>query len=209
MYSFDAKRGWKTRSSSVERRRHWHDPTATGLPRAPSMNIYCLYGVWLETERSYYYRVSCDKIGGGTPGSDEDRACPREDDGETRCGADPGDDGDEPPEAPFAIDTAARDDSRYVRSGVRTSDGDATVPLLSLGYMCRKWAQPGRNRHNSSGIGVYTRERRHEARMSLSDPGRAGPAAGEHVDILGNVGVIEDVVRIATGFEVEENVNEE
>jgi hypothetical protein len=45
--------------------------------------------------------------------------------------------------------------------------------------------------------------------MSLSDPGRAGPAAGEHVDILGNVGVIEDVVRIATGFEVEEKVNED
>ena len=209
IYSFDAKKGWKTRASSLERRRHWHDPTATGLPKAPSMNIYCLYGVGLETERSYYYKVACDKIGGRTPGSDEDRACPREDEDETRCGADPEDDDDEPPEAPFVIDTAAKDDSRYVQSGVRTSDGDATVPLLSLGYMCRKWAQPGRNRHNPSGIGVYTRERRHEARMSLSDPGRAGPAAGEHVDILGNVGVIEDVVRIATGFEVEDKVNED
>lgn len=75
--------------------------------------------------------------------------------------------------------------------------------------MCQKWAQPGKNPHNPSGVGVYTRERRHESRVSLSDPGRAGPMAGEHVDILGNVGVIEDVVRIATGFEVDEKVNED
>ncbi len=207
IYSFDARGGWKTRASSAEKRRHWHDPTATRLPKAPSMNIYCLYGVGLKTERSYYYRVSCDKIGGAS-GSDEDRACPRKDEDETHCGNDPDED-NEPPEAPFLIDTAAKDDSRNVQSGVCTSDGDATVPLLSLGYMCQKWAQPGRNPHNPSGIGVYTRERRHEACMSLSDPGRAGPTAGEHVDILGNAGVIEDVVRIATGFEVEEKVNED
>jgi hypothetical protein len=43
--------------------------------------------------------------------------------------------------------------------------------------------------------------------MSLTDPGRGGPLSGEHVDILGNVGVIEDVVRIATGLDVEETVD--
>lgn len=36
-----------------------------------------------------------------------------------------------------------------------------------------------------------------------------GPLSGEHVDILGNVGVIEDVIRIVTEFEVEEKVDNE
>ncbi|KAL3782348.1 hypothetical protein ACHAW5_003865 [Stephanodiscus triporus] len=206
IYSFDSKKGWKTRASSVDKRKHWHDPIATKLPSAPSLKIYCLYGVGIQTERSYYYKVSCDKVGGAS-GGDMDRACPRENEDETQCGNIPDTNDDDPPEAPFFIDTSAKDDSKDIRSGVRFSDGDATVPLLSLGYMCQKWAQP-RNPHNPSGINVYTRERRHEALMSLSDPGRAGPMAGEHVDILGNVGVIEDVVRIATGFEVE-RVNED
>ena len=74
--------------------------------------------------------------------------------------------------------------------------------------MCQKWSQP-KNKHNPSGIKVYTRESEHKVQSSLSDPGRGGPSSGEHVDILGNIGVIEDVVRIATGFEVEEKVNED
>ncbi|KAL3811213.1 hypothetical protein ACHAXA_004515 [Cyclostephanos tholiformis] len=209
IYSFDGKKGWNTRSSSVDKRLHWHDPIATKLPSAPSLNIYCLYGVGIETERSYYYKVSCDENGDASR-VDKGQACPQENEDETqRCGNVPNPNDDEPREAPFFIDTAAKDDSRNVRSGVRFSDGDVTVPLLSLGYMRQKWAEPGTNLHNPSGVGVYTRERRHEARVSLSDPGRAGPMAGEHVDILGNVGVIEDVVRIATGFEVEEKVNED
>ncbi len=56
---------------------------------------------------------------------------------------------------------------------------------------------------------VFTRERKHDAEISLADPGRGGPRSGEHVDILGNIGVIEDVVRIATGLDVEEMVDKD
>eukprot|EP01083_Nonionella_stella_P216888 779088_1 len=107
------------------------------------------------------------------------------------------------PDTPFIIDSTVKDDSQNIQNGVRFSDGDGSVPLVSLGHMCQKWSQR-KNRHNPSGLKVYTRERKHEAQTSLSDPGRGGPSSGEHVDILGNVGVIEDVVRIATGFEVVE-----
>mmetsp|Transcript_1417 Transcript_1417/g.2985 ORF Transcript_1417/g.2985 Transcript_1417/m.2985 type:complete len:739 (+) Transcript_1417:101-2317(+) len=209
IYAHHAKEGWKKRASSKDKRKHWADPIATPLPRAPSLNIYCLYGTGLPTERSYYYKVACDKLEGAS-NIDEDEACP--DQNATKCTNvtildDITAEEEEPPEAPFLIDTATKDDSRNVQSGIRFSDGDATVPLVSLGYMCQKWSQP-KNPHNPSGIKVYTRERKHEAHSSLSDPGRGGPSSGEHVDILGNVGAIEDVVRIATGFEVE-SVNED
>ncbi len=194
IYGSDAKYGWKMRTSSTVARKHWNDPVATKLPNAPSMKIYCLYGTGIETERAYYYKVSCDKL---------DVAPATNCDNNMKA-----DENDEPPEAPFILDTTANDESNNIRLGVQHSDGDASVPLISLGYMCQKWSQP-KNPHNPSGIRVYTRERKHESQVTLSDPGRGGPASGEHVDILGNVGVIEDVVRIATGFEVKEKVNED
>jgi phospholipid:diacylglycerol acyltransferase len=49
----------------------WSNPLESQLPNAPNMKIYCLYGVGLETERSYYY----GKTDGGktvcNAGSDE------------------------------------------------------------------------------------------------------------------------------------------
>jgi phospholipid:diacylglycerol acyltransferase len=210
IYASDAKSGWKKRISSIDARKHWNDPVATKLPNAPSMKIYCLYGTGIETERAYYYKVSCNKL-------DVASATTCDNNNKNQCGNSSNTDNnmmmkveenDEPPEAPFILDTTANDESMAVRLGVQHSDGDASVPLISLGYMCQKWSQPN-NPHNPSGIHVYTRERKHEAQATLSDPGRGGPTSGEHVDILGNVGVIEDVVRIATGFEVKEKVNED
>ncbi len=199
IFSFDSKKGWKERTSSAQKRKHWHDPVASPLPNAPSMKMYCLYGTGLPTERSYYYELLCDKV------SSKYQTCMDTEITSEECNdGTPSD--KSPPENPFLIDVNAK--NHHVANGVRFSDGDGSVPLLSLGYMCQKFAEP-RSRHNPSGIKVYTRERKHEAEKSLTDPGRGGPRSGEHVDILGNVGVIEDVVRIASGLDVEENVDKD
>eukprot|EP00249_Psilotum_nudum_P021291 c28053_g1_i1 orf=316-2472(+) len=38
--------------------KYWSNPLETKLPNAPDMEIYCMYGVGILTERSYIYRVS-------------------------------------------------------------------------------------------------------------------------------------------------------
>lgn len=212
IFSLDARKGYKKN----DKRKHWHDPIASPLPRASSLKIYCLYGTGLPTERSYHYKVQCDKlpsavpekscpivneiyhvqyVNGSMPGCDSDKDIIATDD-------------DEPLESPFMIDTAAKSESQNIHSGIQFSDGDATVPLVSLGYMCQKWNEPD-NQHNPAGIKVYTREKKHAAQVLISDPGRGGPNSGEHVDILGNEGVIEDVLRIVTNHETEKKVNKE
>mmetsp|Transcript_670 Transcript_670/g.1073 ORF Transcript_670/g.1073 Transcript_670/m.1073 type:complete len:691 (-) Transcript_670:39-2111(-) len=204
IFSFDSKQGWKERRSSANKRKHWHDPVASPLPHAPSLKMYCLYGTGLPTERSYFYQLSCDKV--SAKDVDVDQTCI--DDTEATCSNGTTASDGNPPESPYYIDVAAKSDVQNITSGVRFSDGDGSVPLLSLGYMCQKFAEP-RSKHNPSGIKVFTRERMHDAEISLTDPGRGGPRSGEHVDILGNVGVMEDVVRIATGLDVEEKVDKD
>jgi len=34
---------------------YYYNPLKCPLPKAPSMELYCLYGVGIPTERSYYY----------------------------------------------------------------------------------------------------------------------------------------------------------
>ncbi|CAI0398112.1 unnamed protein product [Linum tenue] len=106
------------------------------------MEIYCLYGIGIPTERSYVYKQS--------PSS--------------RCKS-----------IPFRIDTSVNGDR---------------------GFMCAKgWR--GRTRFNPSGASTYVREYRHKPPASLLE-GR-GAESGAHVDIMGNVGLIEDVMRVAAG----------
>ncbi|KAA8550250.1 hypothetical protein F0562_001934 [Nyssa sinensis] len=38
--------------------KYWSNPLETKLPEAPDMEIYCLYGVGIPTERSYVYKLS-------------------------------------------------------------------------------------------------------------------------------------------------------
>lgn len=42
--------------------RKWSNPLESQLPIAPSMKIYCMYGVGLQTERSYYYTRAKDDV---------------------------------------------------------------------------------------------------------------------------------------------------
>lgn len=98
---------------------------------------------------------------------------------------------------PLQIDSSA-DGSQNgcLRGGVQFVDGDESVPVLSAGFMCAKgWR--GRTRFNPSGISTYIREFKHKASASLLE-GR-GLESGAHVDIMGNIALIEDVLRVAAG----------
>lgn len=159
--------------------RNWHDPTVTPLPFAPSMKIYCLYGTGLETERAYYYRRN------EVPTADETSGSVNVTDPIVR------------------MDLTVDDENLKVKSGVRYTNGDGSVPLISLGYMCADaWLREDSGL-NPSRSTVYTREYEHHAEFSVEDPMRAGPRSADHVDILGNIEMTEDFLRIVTDSHVE------
>ncbi|EEH43551.2 phospholipid:diacylglycerol acyltransferase [Paracoccidioides brasiliensis Pb18] len=91
-----------------------------------------------------------------------------------------------------SIDTTVT--NGIVDRGVVMSEGDGTVNLLSLGYMCVKgW---GIKRYNPAGAKVKVYEMPHEpGRFSP----RGGPNTGDHVDILGRSLLNDLVLRIASG----------
>lgn len=82
-------------------------------------------------------------------------------------------------------------------------EGDGTVNLLSVGYMCnRGWKY---HRYNPAGIKIKTYEMPHEPdRFSP----RGGPNTGDHVDILGRQSLNDLILRVAAGRgeEIEEMV---
>ncbi|KFY47513.1 hypothetical protein V496_10604 [Pseudogymnoascus sp. VKM F-4515 (FW-2607)] len=90
------------------------------------------------------------------------------------------------------IDTAINQGN--IDHGIVLSEGDGTVNLLSMGYMCNKgWKM---KRYNPAGTKVVVREMAHEPdRFSP----RGGPNTGDHVDILGRTSLNELILRIAAG----------
>jgi phospholipid:diacylglycerol acyltransferase len=165
--------------------RTWHDITQTPLPYAPNMKIYCLYGVGIDTERSYYYRRNP-----GEPLSTQDD---NSSNGMGTCKiVDP----------PFILDTTVEDQPHSVVHGIKYADGDGSVPLLSLGYMC---AGPWRNKKsglNPSMSKVIIREYEHRPEFTVDDPMRKGHYSAEHVDILGHLDMMEDLMKIVTDYEI-------
>ncbi|XVE59490.1 hypothetical protein DITRI_Ditri05aG0050100 [Diplodiscus trichospermus] len=133
--------------------KYWSNPLEMKLPDAPDMEMYCLYGVGIPTERSYVYKLSPSN----------------------RCKS-----------IPYQIDSSVHgEDDSCLKGGVYFADGDESVPVLSAGFMCAKgWR--GRTRFNPHGIATYIREYRHIE-------------SGPHVDIMGNVALIEDILRVAAG----------
>ncbi|KAI9136690.1 Lecithin:cholesterol acyltransferase-domain-containing protein [Paraphysoderma sedebokerense] len=75
------------------------------------------------------------------------------------------------------------------------SKRDGTVPLLSLGFMCtRGWKHP---RYNPSNIPIVTKEYVHKP---IAGDIRGGRETADHVDILGNHEMIEDLLMIGSGW---------
>ena len=138
----------------------WINPLETRLPLAPSLKIYCFYGVGKPTERAYFYRPDLDPV--------------------TKTN--------------FTLDTVYSNVSTHVDHGVLMAEGDGTVNLLSLGYMCNKgWKM---DRYNPAGVHVTTYEMPHEPdRFSP----RGGPNTGDHVDILGRSSLNDLILRVAGG----------
>ena len=165
--------------------RTWHDPTRTPLPYAPNMKIYCMYGVGIPTERAYNYKRNVDETSAGV--------------GRAAAASEMRDFGD----PPLIHDSTMVNHELNIEYGVKYTDGDGSVPLLSLGYLCANAWQRKESHLNPSDAIVYTREYKHTAEFVVDDPMRGGPRSADHVDILGNVEMTEDLLRIVSNHEVE------
>ncbi|KAJ8296972.1 Phospholipid:diacylglycerol acyltransferase [Rhodotorula toruloides] len=178
----------------------WSNPLEVQLPKAPSMTIYCLYGVGKETERAYFYQQ-------GGYEHDETPTVNLTDSGasslepvclEPNCtDSTPRPPLDLPLQRRVWIDGSVTMDEKSVpkvRSGVVFNDGDGTVSLLSLGSMCIEgWKRP---LYNPAGIKVVTHEILH---APLAFDPRGGPTTADHVDILGSSELNDAILDIAAG----------
>eukprot|EP00929_Paragymnodinium_shiwhaense_P101257 TRINITY_DN6420_c0_g2_i1.p1 TRINITY_DN6420_c0_g2~~TRINITY_DN6420_c0_g2_i1.p1 ORF type:complete len:646 (-),score=106.83 TRINITY_DN6420_c0_g2_i1:68-2005(-) len=81
--------------------------------------------------------------------------------------------------------------------GASFTDGDGTVPLVSLGYMCSNGWRDFETL-NPAGIKVHTKEYMHDPAHILVDA-RGGPTSAKHVEIIGNYELIGDVLHIVAG----------
>ena len=130
--------------------RKWINPLESRLPHAPSLKIYCIYGVGKPTERAYYYREERSPIAWVNQ----------------------------------TIDTGLNESD--IDHGVVMGEGDGTVNLLSMGYMCTKgWKI---SRYNPAGVKIKTVEMPHEPERFAS---RGGPNTGMFKSLPSSIG--EDV----------------
>ena len=158
--------------------RYWANPLESRLPYAPSLKIYCMYGVGRSTERGYVYRHKDTEV---------------------------------PPVDSFVphwtINTSYSEHSAGIISGVKLSDGDGSVSLLSLGYMCaRGWRD---NAHlNPAKAKVINREHI-ELNASLAAVYLRSPMRVEHVDFIGNAAMLNDLIKIVgvRSLRVKENLH--
>ena len=108
-----------------------------------------------------------------------------------------------------------REDNMYmnITNGVKMTNGDGTVPLVSLGFMAHSGWRTRLNAsypayptyghiYNPHKVGTVVREYMHAPDPALKSL-RGGPATADHVDILGNAELITDILRVMCHFEAE------
>ncbi|KAJ2284729.1 phospholipid:diacylglycerol acyltransferase, partial [Coemansia sp. RSA 2706] len=168
-YSFGVFRTQQEMDARRDDHRVWTNPLQHQLPNAPNLTIYCLYGHGATTERAYYYTAD-------TASMDDLH--------------------DETGTPALRIDRTHRAHVSNVDIGIVNGEGDGTVPLLSLGYMCADaWRKPLFNPH---GVRIVTREFLHNPLAVFKDI-RGGAEAADHINILGNRDVTADMLRIVAG----------
>jgi phospholipid:diacylglycerol acyltransferase len=160
----------------------WTNVLESPLPDAPDMTVYCLYGIGKPTERGFYYTNSSQRVS-------QSAKLPNGQDG---------------PSIPYQIDTSKNFPEVNLNGGVQEGDGDGTVPLISMGYMCYDgWRNyPGLN---PSRMRTVVREYPHNPVSLVLNP-RGVPTTADHVDIMGNFEMIADVLEIISGGEVAERI---
>ncbi|KAI5140442.1 phospholipid:diacylglycerol acyltransferase [Nematocida parisii] len=94
------------------------------------------------------------------------------------------------------IDRNISSRSNNVYNGVVLKDGDGTVPVVSLGYMgISGWKKKSLNPY---GVKTVNREYKHVPSTSILEV-RGGKYTAEHVNILGNIDLIRDILEISSG----------
>ncbi|KAJ1902053.1 phospholipid:diacylglycerol acyltransferase [Kickxella alabastrina] len=168
-YSYGVFRTQAEMDDHADDHRMWTNPLQHQLPNAPNMTIYCLYGHGATTERAYYYttdKANVDEF-------HEESGTPA-----------------------LRIDKRQRTHLKNVDIGIINGEGDGTVPLLSLGYMCSgAWRKPLYNPH---GVRIVAREFAHNPAAAYKDM-RGGAGASDHINILGNHAATADILRIVSG----------
>ncbi|TIB00860.1 hypothetical protein E3P96_02543 [Wallemia ichthyophaga] len=170
----------------------WSNPLETRLSNAPSMSIYCVYGVGKPTERSYYYSEG-PKTHQQLQSDLEVGRCEAE-----NCTVTHESQEDLPLTSQHAIENDFSTDSTTpsVSNGVKFGQGDGTVSLTSLGAMCAEgWRREDR-RYNPGNSRIVTYEVEHQPdSLDL----RGGDNTGDHVDILGSTPLNQIILKIAAG----------
>jgi len=109
-------------------------------------------------------------------------------------------------QVPYMLDTSVNSAHGRIKNGVTLTNGDGTVPLLSLGYMCTKgWKLP---RYNPANVTTITREYVDNPRIKGFANQHKGVnflrrvTSADHVDILGNYEMIADILRIVGTYNI-------
>lgn len=171
--------------------RAWSNPLETQLPYAPDMSVVCMYGVGLNTERAYAYRQSNDVEVERQQRVLEEALIDAKTSGRAP-----------PPVQPILIDESRNDD--VFNFGIEFSDGDGTIPLLSLGFMCeRGWPLSRAHNPGVPASQFVVREYAHDRNRNINIRditwvAQGGTATADHISILGNNELLEDIVRMVT-----------
>ncbi|KAK9839349.1 hypothetical protein WJX84_008799 [Apatococcus fuscideae] len=166
-------------------KRYFFNPLKCPLPKAPSLAIYCMYGVGSPVERSFRYLKMT------TPKAKEQAKSHPEDVDNEKTG--------------WTINRDEHTPDTGVDTGILVSDGDGTVPLISTGLMCKHPQGWRGKRLNPHGVRIASREYQHEPTAAFKGY-RGGPKASTHVEILANALLMTDILKIAAGEVLDDSI---